>query len=133
MFVPPFLKNLSEYRELESTIRKLVLAPLMTWLFSVGFAVRGQIHTHAQLWFYRGSTVVLTVACDIRMNGVGGNEMKLIDYLYLISSVKVPGGITAFIDFSFMPNIELSIIAYFSVKHNVFGQVYFPKGYPVLL
>lgn len=67
------------------------------------------------------------------MNGVGGNEMKLIDYLYLISSVKVPGGITAFIDFSFMPNIELSIIAYFSVKHNVFGQVYFPKGYPVLL
>lgn len=77
--------------------------------------------------------MVVTIAYDIRMNGVGGNKIKLIDYSYLISSVKWPGSITAFIDFSFMPNTELSITAYFSLKPNMFGQIYFPKGNPVLL
>lgn len=46
VFVPPFLKNLSEYRELESKIRKLVLAPLMTWLFSVGFVCSQRSDSH---------------------------------------------------------------------------------------
>jgi len=58
--------------------------------------------------------MAVTIAYDIRMSGVGGNEMRLVDYLYLISSVKCPSSITAFKDFSFMPNTELSIIAYFS-------------------
>lgn len=69
----------------------------------------------------------MTIACAVRMDGAGGNEMKMIDYSYLIPSVKWAGGITAFIDFSFIPN------AYFSLKHNVFDQIYFPREYPVLL